>query len=393
MASAMISAGDVSGDQHAAGVCKALHALVPHLSFSGIGGHAMQAAGVHLLADQSKMRQVGVMSVLKSAPYHWQLARQFLAAVRQQNPNFILLVDYGGFHLRLAKALRQQLPQWSGKLIYFIPPQVWASRPYRINTLKQTVDHVLGILPFEQDLYAQNGIPYTYVGHPTTFGLPPKPDDRVAACQQLGLNPDLPILAVFPGSRTMELDYLLPVIKQALPLIQAAMTTPVQVVLAEAPGINLAPVAQAWQTWGLGQLTISATANVHTLQAIATAAIVKSGTSTLETAWYGTPQVIIYKAHAFSYWVYRTMGTVPCVGLPNLLLNANASDLPYPECLQNALTPVALARHVLDLLTPSTPIVQRQQQACTQLHNLLATDQSPYENAAQQLYQLLEHAT
>jgi lipid-A-disaccharide synthase len=393
--SVFISAGETSGDQHAAGLCRALQQQHGPMTLTGVGDQAMAQAGVTLLSDQTHMRQLGTIGLLRSVPYHWALAKRVLAHLRQTSPDVIILVDYGGFHLRLARAIRQQLPQWRGKLVYFIPPQLWASRAYRINTLKHTVDLVLGILPFERSLYQQAGVPYQFVGHPVTACLPPAPPDRLAACHQLGVSADRPILAVFPGSRRSELHALLPVIDAALRLIQASVSVPVQVVLAQAPGVDLQPVQQAWGKAFQGHMTVHVTQDVHMVQAIATAAIVKSGTSTLETAWYGTPQVIIYKAHPVSFWVYQAIATVPCVGLPNLLLNAQAGDLPYPELLQHDLTPPALAQHVLDLLTPDTPQAQRQRQAHTDLHHVLQPDgitvqrESPYTQAARAILALL----
>ena len=384
----VISAGDTSGDTHAAGLSLAMQAAIPGIAISGIGDAALASTGAHLIADQQHMRQVGVATLLTSAPYHWQLGKRLIKHIQQEQPDVVVLVDYGGFHLRVAKALRKA--GWRGKLVYFIPPQVWASRPYRIQTLKQTVDLVLGILPFEAPLYEKQGIPYQFVGHPTTYALPPAPTDRTAACQQLGLNPEWPIVAVLPGSRRMELNYLLPVLRQALPLIQAASTLPIQFVLAQAQGVSLQPTLVDWQNQFGDHLYISLTDQTHTLQAIANAAIVKSGTSTLETAWYGTPQVIIYKGHWLSYHlVFKRLATVPCLGLPNLLAMPDWANppltLPYPELLQNDLTPYRLAETVLKLLDPSNALTELQQQVNQLLRQLLGPSQNPYNMAADEL--------
>jgi lipid-A-disaccharide synthase len=381
----LISSGDTSGDNHAAGLCRALQAAIPGITIAGIGDTALADTGATLLATQDGMRQVGTIGLVRSVPHHWQLAKKLLNYITHENPDVIILVDYGGFHLRVAKAIRQQLPAWSGKLVYFIPPQLWASRPYRIKTMQRTVDLVLGILPFEAPIYQHHGIPYQFVGHPVTAALPPPPSVRAAACQQLGLSAEQPIVAVFPGSRSMELNYLLPVLKQTLPLIQAACTAPIQFVFAEAPGVHLKTTLA---DWGFGPwLSLHCVQDSHTLQAIAHAAIVKSGTSTLETAWYGTPQVIIYKGHWTSFWVVKTLATVPCLGLPNLLLMPDwqrpETPLPIPECLQQQLTPANLTRIVLDLLNTASPGYARQKQASAQLHQQLSQQASPYTMAAQ----------
>jgi lipid-A-disaccharide synthase len=392
IAKMVISAGDTSGDTHAAGLCRALQAAIPGIAISGIGDAAMASTGAHLIANQQHMRQVGVATLLTSAPYHWQLGKRLIQHIKDQQPDVVVLIDYGGFHLRVAKALRQA--GWGGKLVYFIPPQVWASRPYRIQTLKQTVNLVLGILPFEAPLYEKHGIPYQFVGHPTTYTLPQPPADRAAACQQLGLNTNWPIVAVMPGSRRMELNYLLPVLRQALPLIQAASTPPIQFVLAQAQGVSLQPVLAEWQHQFGPHLHLSLTDQTHTLQAIANAAIVKSGTSTLETAWYGTPQVIIYKGHWLSYHlVFKRLATVPCLGLPNLLAIpdwANRPEtLPYPELLQNELTPYKLAEVVLRLHNPQEPLTYQQYDANQKLQHALGMKESPYEIAAKRLLKFL----
>jgi lipid-A-disaccharide synthase len=401
--SVFISAGDASGDTHAAGLALALQQHCPGVRLTGVGDAALAATGTPLLADQHAMRQVGVGAVVRSAPYHWQLGQRVVQHIAQHKPDRVVLIDYGGFHLRLARAIRQQCPEWHGKLVYFIPPQIWASRAYRLQTLRQTAHLVLGILPFEQTLYQQHGLPYQFVGHPTTWALPPKPTDYVQACQQLGLDPTVPIVALLPGSRRSELKTLLPIIMQAIPLVQAAMGHPIQWCFAQAPGVNLAPWLQPWQQQFGPSLQLSTTAHTHTLQAIAQAAVVKSGTSTLEVAWYGTPQVIIYKGSWLTQQVFKYMATVPCLGLANLLSlpgwqptvpalptqrQLPPQGLPYPECLQTDLTPHQLAQQVLALLMPGSATVLRQQAATQQLHQLLTVPHSPYAMAAQAVVNL-----
>ncbi len=345
-----ILTGDHSGDTHAGKVALALRALSPDIEIAGVGGERLQAAGATLLADQSKMNRIG-FGALFSAPYHWLLKRKILAFLKTFKPNAVLLIDYGMFNLVVAKALKTLKIQ----VYYFIPPQVWASRRGRLKKIKASVDHVFCIFPFEAELYQSENIPVTYVGHPLIGELSP-PADRYDFCTGNRLDPQKPIVGIFAGSRTVEIDYLLPPIVDSLARI--ARTVPgVQFVFARAASIpaeifsqklknqlHALPVENSPRDAGYSVHVVSD--QNHALMSVADALIAKSGTTTLEAALYNTPMIIIYKGSPILYQVAKRVIYLPFIGLPNILSGEKTALV--PELLQHE----ANGRQIAETLTP-----------------------------------------
>jgi lipid-A-disaccharide synthase len=366
-----ISTGDFSGNHHAASVAQALRALNPAITLHGVGGQAMAQAGVELLADQSATGTVGLYG-LGTIWRHWRLGRQILDHLKTFQPETVLLVDYGGFHLQLAKRLKQQ----GYRVLYYIPPQVWASRPGRLKTIKRNVDHVFCIFPFEQALYEAQDIPVTYVGHPLVGQLPP-PVELRAFCSQHGLDPNRPLVGLFPGSRKMEIASLLPVLLQAVPLIiQTAIAhgLPVpQFCLAQASSLDPAWFESQWQRhapWLKGQTVQRLIGQNHALLSASTAVVLASGTVTLEAALYGTPMVVAYKGPGWMYPVFKALCRLPSIALPNVLFDgvvAPTGARIVPELWQNDATPQGIATALQPLLVADSPIRQTQKTALSQV--------------------------
>jgi lipid-A-disaccharide synthase len=288
--------------------------------------------------------------LLHSFPAHFRLAQQTLAVCEAWQPDLVLLIDYGGYHLQLAKRLHKR---W--KVAYYIPPQVWASRAKRIHKLKKFVHHVFCIFPFEQALYEQAGIPVTYVGHPLMGQLPP-PTSKIALCQQLGLDEQRPVIGLFPGSRTAEIRYCLPPIFASVPPLVKALAErglqPPQFVLAKASGLNASvletAIAQAKDALKGIPIKVLAHQN-HAILSGADLIIGASGTTTLEAALYKTPMVIAYKLDALTAWIAKRIIKVPYLGLPNLLVSPEEAPI-LPELLQEAFTPEAIVSASVPLL-------------------------------------------
>lgn len=369
-----IITGDYSGDIHAAHVVDALKRQRPTLDIAAVGGENLRTRGVTLISDQSRMGRMGAGSIL-GAPYHYFLGRRILDFLRRFRPDAVLLVDYGVFNLWMAR----QLKRMGLRVFYFIPPQVWASRRGRLRTIRAYVDHVFCIFPFEEALYQSNNIPVTYVGHPLAGQLPPRADRR-SFCRTHGLDPEKPILGIFPGSRKMEIDYLLGEIIASLPLIRHVQPE-VQFVLAKAA--SLAPdyfqrrLAEASSSVS-PKVTVLENEN-HAILGVSDALIAKSGTTTLEAALYGTPMTIIYKGHPLIYPIALRMCYLPCIGLPNILTDMH--DPPVPELWQNAVNPQRLAETALALLDRESPVVRRQQAAFEHIRRLFNVGDAP-ENVA-----------
>ncbi len=329
----MLVAGEASGDKHAAHLVAALKALRPeiHFTFFGSGGDEMRASGVNTLVDVRELAIMGALEIAAALPKFLRVFRQLREAANAQKPDAVILVDWPEFNLRLAKKLKQD----GHRVFYYISPQVWAWRSYRVKQIKRDVERMLVILPFEQEFYKQHGVQVEYVGHPLLDSV------RVTAsrdefCRKYNLDPARPIIALLPGSRRKEVSYILP------PMLAAArelsQTNPaLQLVIALAPTIARTQT----QTPSLPNLTVVENDTYNTVAA-AELAVVASGTATLETAIIGTPLIVCYRASALNWQLFTPFIKVPFVGMPNLI----AGRAIAPELLQKDLTGARLARQI-----------------------------------------------
>lgn len=364
-----IITGDYSGDMHAANVVKELRRLQPDIEISAVGGVNLQALGVPLLSDQSKMGRVGFGSVL-GAPYHFFLGRKILKFLDSFNPDAVLLIDYGVFNLWMAKQLKAR----GIKVLYFIPPQVWATRKGRIRKIQAGVDHVFCIFPFEKTLYEEHNVPVTYVGHPLVGQLPP-PEKREAFCQKHGLSPNKPLIGLLPGSRKVEIDYLLKEMIGTIPLILREKPD-AEFIIAKAASLSQAYFDKKFQE-AVRHLPAKERKTIrivdsenHAVLSISDAVIAASGTVTLEAALYGTPMVITYKLNAIIGGIAVRIMYLPSIGLPNIL-----SD-PYhpivPEFLQSNANSQNLAKALIPLLNHQSPEAKKQLEGFAQIRQSLS---------------------
>jgi lipid-A-disaccharide synthase len=356
----MLIAGEASGDWLAAGLVRELKrqvvarsldctadaqplrtALLPE--FFGAGGPQMAAAGVELAVDLTRHSVIGITEVLKNLGAFRRLFRQLLALACERQPDVIIGIDYGGFNLRLARAIRRhtrrhhsEFTPWHPRLVQFVSPQVWASRPARAFTLAENHDLLLSIFPFERQWYSRRTpkLRVEFVGHPMIGrSAPPR-----ATQPGSGHNPSVVFL---PGSRRDEVRRHLPLIIRTHEIIRA--TVPGLNARMVFPDAALAEFARATPlpadlTLQVGELT----------SALATAdlAITKSGTVTLECAAAGVPAVVFYKTSWLTYLIARQIISVKYLAMPNLLADAEV----YPEFVQAAATPANLAAAALELL-------------------------------------------
>lgn len=369
--------GDPSGEAHAADVVRALHEIQPGIHVAGVGGHEMAEAGVHLLADHSQMARIGPGGFLAGIPYHLKLAAQIEQYLEAFQPGVVLLVDYGGFNLRLAKRLKSR----GHRVAYFIPPQVWASRPGRMKFLQRYVDRVFCIFPFEMDLYERAGVPVTYVGHPLVSQLS-VPEDRNAFCARHGLNADRRLIALLPGSRRMECDYLMGPMLASVPYL-AARQQGAQFVISQAPNIkDEAFHAQLRDVLHhAGQVPVRVVkGDTPALLAHAWGAVVTSGTATLQAGLVQTPHVIVYKGHWLAYQLARRLIRVPCIGLPNLL--CDPQNPPAPELWQADVNGQTIAASLTPLLTADSEARRYALRSFSTLRDVLAPPPSVGTSAA-----------
>lgn len=327
----LISAGEPSGDLHGAGVARALRRRWPDARLYGFGGSLMRGAGVELLAHVDDLAVMGFAEVARHLPFFLRLLRDVRRRLTDEPPDLVIPIDYPGFNLRLARMAKERgIP-----VLYYIAPQVWAWHSSRVRELARNTDRLAVILPFEAQLFEQAGARTAFVGHPL-LDLRSEPPGRAQFCSQLGLDAARPILALFPGSRAQEVRRHLALFEAAAERIRERRPD-VQSVVAVGSAVpaELYASARSARTHD----------NVALLQH-ASAALVKSGTTTLQAAVAGTPLVIAYRMHPLSYVIARRVVEVDHVGLVNLV----AGERLAPEYIQDEATPEALAAAVLPLL-------------------------------------------
>ena len=334
----MVVAGEASGDIYAADVIKAVHNQDPAIRFFGIGGERMREAGCDTLVDSAPMAVMGLVEVFKHldviAPAFLKLKKILL----EDPPDLLLLVDYPGFNLRLAKIARKA----GVPVLYYISPSIWAWKKGRIWKIKKLVDHMALILPFELPYYQQAGIPATYVGHPMA-DIVQVSTSKADAAQKLGFAPSQRVVGLFPGSRHNEIERMLPTLLEAAELLFARHPD-LQFVLPLASTLTEASLAPHLARVKL-PITITHT-DIHELIRACDAIISVSGTVTLEVALVGTPQVIIYKLAPLTFLLAKRLVKVDHIGLCNIV----AGETVARELIQDDASPEMIAAEIDRLL-------------------------------------------
>jgi len=330
-----ISAGEPSGDLHAAGIVRALRRRYPAASIEALGGPRMAQAGATVRHRMEGLAAFGVVEVVTKLAAHYRLLRALSADFQAGRYDLVILVDYPGFHLRLAEAAHRA----GTKVLYYIAPQLWAWRPGRARRLARAVDRLAVVLPFERSFFNQLGLSSDYVGHPLLDGT--SWPSREQARSQLGIVNGSRVLGIFPGSRSQEIRRLWqPFRDAALQLLREGSCDRVLVAGTET-GNYPDP----------GQIEI-VRGNPAPLFTAADAALAKSGTTTLEAALAGTPMVVAYKVHPLSWAVFQRVRTVRWVSLVNLVAGREV----VPEMLQQRARASELAGALRPLLDPESPL-------------------------------------
>ncbi|HMP92155.1 MAG TPA: lipid-A-disaccharide synthase [Phnomibacter sp.] len=362
-------AGEASGDLHGSNLIKALLQQQPNLQLRGWGGDKMEAAGATLVKHYRHLAFMGFAEVLMNLRTILRNISFCKQDIAQYNPDAIILIDYPGFNLRIAKWAKAA----GYKVIYYISPQVWAWKAGRVKQMKQTIDLMLTILPFEKAWYAQHWQwPVHYVGHPLVSVIE-------SYTPKINSFSTKPVVALLPGSRRQEIQAKLPV------MLQVADRFPqYDFIVAKAPALPddfyktlLQPYANVKSVGGL----------TYDLLLQAKAAMVTSGTATLETALFKVPQVVCYKGNPISYAIARRLIKIKYISLVNLILDAPV----VTELIQHQLTPNALAAE-LEKLLHNHDTRQRLQQQYQQLNEVLKAGGNASTNAARMIMQFLQTA-
>jgi lipid-A-disaccharide synthase len=328
----LIVAGEASADLHGSNLVRAMKGINPEISFCGIGGEKMEAAGVEILFTSSQMAVVGLTEVFSRLPYILRAYRRLKTLLKTGNPDLLILIDYPVFNVRLARhAKRFDVP-----VLYYISPQVWAWREGRIKKISRRVDRMSVILPFEKATYRKFGLNPDYVGHPLMDNVP-RGLNRVDAIRVLGLEKGPPILGLLPGSRREEIDKLLPAMVKAAEILSSRYHgLRCLLPLASTVSPNLVDGMISRSSIEIKMIQ----GDIYTALAACDLALVASGTATLETAIMGIPMIIVYRLSPISYWIGKMVVKVPFIGLVNLV----AGEEVVPELIQAEVTPHRLAQ-------------------------------------------------
>jgi lipid-A-disaccharide synthase len=334
----LVVAGEASGDLHGARLVEALRRLRTGLVLEGMGGRQMEEAGVRLLADAAQTAVVGGTELWEKRRVLGAALRRLRAQLQAARPDLLICIDFPDFNLLLARsAHRAGIP-----VCYFISPQVWAWRRWRIRTIRRLVRKMLVLFPFEERLYREAGVDVTFVGHPLLDALAGVPA-RDACRAALGLSPDASVVGLLPGSRAAELRRHLPLLLAAGAMLRR--TRPgLRLVLGLAPTLPAAEVEQAMRATGVpADLVLNRTPEV---MRAADVLLAVSGTVTLEAAILGTPLVITYRLGWLSALLAWPLIRVPYIGLPNLVAERRV----VPELIQYAATAERLAAAAAEIL-------------------------------------------
>ncbi len=356
--SVLVIAGEMSGDQHTAEVIRDVRAAAPDVRFFGIGGGEMRAAGCEIVEPIDRMAVMGLWEVIKRYGFFKQVFARMVALARERRPDLVLLTDYPGFNLRFAAEMKKLgIP-----VLYYISPQVWAWKKKRKARMAEVINRLMVILPFEVQVFAGTGLRTDFVGHPLVektarfLATPPEPLPW----------PESPRVALLPGSREQEIHRILPLLYDAALRLRQIRPDVRFLVAAASPAsealIRLQPLPAGLE----GAVEVLAGRTYEILRQ-SRAAMVASGTATLDTALLGCPMIIAYRTSALTYAVARRVVTIPHIGLVNIVSGRTVCR----EFIQDAADPAAMAAAVDDLL-PDGPARADMQRAFADLRATLS---------------------
>lgn len=357
-------AGEASGDLLSSLVIPGLKAHFPHLTMQGIGGPRMKALGFEAWWPQEKLAVRGYVEVLRYYREITSIRRSLLQRLLDKPPSLFIGVDAPDFNLDLAYSLKQK----GISTVQFVCPSVWAWRADRLAKIRRSVDQVWCLFPFEPALLNRHGIAATYVGHPLASTIPMSPN-KASSRQSLGLTENQTVIALLPGSRTSEIAHMAPRFWAAACLLEKKYPK-ATFVMPVAPG--LMPLVNRLRSQNaLPSSLLVLNGQSHSALAASDAAMVASGTATLEAALFKCPMVIAYHMPWLSWQIMRSKRLQPWVGLPNIL----CEDFVVPELLQDQATPQALSDAVVQWLT-DPGAVKKMISRFEFLHELLIQDTS-----------------
>lgn len=338
MAKVLISAGEASGDIHAAAVTAAIKKIDPTTEVFGMGGDALRNAGGEVLFDIKDHGVMGFVEVLKKLPDLFKLRDDFSRVMDERKPDCLITVDYPGFNMKLAKLAHDKgIP-----VVSYIAPSAWAWHKSRAKNVAKIVDKVACIFPFEYDVYKEAGANVEFVGHPLVDIVKPSMSEE-AAYAFAGKQPGRKLILLMPGSRLMEIEKMLPTLLEAAKLIKKQLPE-VDFVM---PRAGTIPISLLEEKIKASDVAVRITeGNNYDLFSVADLALATSGTVTLEAALCGLGSVIVYRTNPLTYFIAKMVVNIPHIGLPNIVAGRGV----LPELIQNDFTPARVAQEAIGLL-------------------------------------------
>ena len=338
----LFSAGESSGDQHAANMFLELQDLQPDIIGIGMGGSKMAQAGIDIRYDSGNIAVIGVVEVIKHYPEIRRALTLMKQLVAKERPDLLVCVDYKEFNFKLARYAKGL----GIKVLFYVSPQVWAWRPGRVRTYGKVIDMMAVIFPFETAYYEAEKVPVRYVGHPSVDKIRPR-FNRDDALKHFGFDKSKPIVGLLPGSRANEINRLLPVMLAAAEKIQFDLSD-CQFILPQADSISDAMLEVDLRQSSLAIKVIKS--QPYDVIQCCDAVMTSSGTATLEIALLTVPMVIVYKLSSLTYWLGKKLVNIPFIGLPNIVLGKSF----IKELIQHEATAEKLSDEVLKILTDNT---------------------------------------
>ena len=335
----MIVAGEASGDLHGSNLIKAAAECHPQLSFFGVGGDKMQAAGCRILFPSDELSVMGVVEVVAQLPKIFNRFQQLKRAIRETDkPDLLILIDFPDFNLRLAKVAKAA----GVPVLYYIGPKVWAWRSGRAKIIADRVDHLALIFPFEPEIYTSLGVKADYVGNPLLDEfVENQPQGLLRG--RLGIGKDDQVIGIFPGSRNSELKYNLDALIETAEILHQQRPA-AKFLLPVAPSLSHSLLDQRFSDKKLPFFIVDE--NIYEVAAACSAVLTVSGTVTLQLALVGTPMAILYKVAPLSYAIGKRLIKIEYAGLTNIVAGRGI----VREFIQDAADPVLMSREVLRLL-------------------------------------------
>lgn len=353
----LIICGEASGDLHAANVAKAIFEINPKIKISGVGGINLSRAGAQIIYDIKDIAVIGLFNVLKKLPKFLSLQKFILQEIKEKRPDAIILVDFSGFNLRLAQKINKAIPT-----IYYISPQVWASRQGRIKTIKKYVHKMIVLFKFEENFYRKYGIGTEFIGHPLLDIVRPTMAKQEFLTKYM-LSDSKTTIALLPGSRRQEIENILPIMLKASVIIDKNIKN-IQFIIAKTTQVDWAIYNRKVAGFNIDLKIIEE--KTYDCLNVADFCLVTSGTATIETAIMQKPFVVIYKINLLNYLLYRLQVKVPYIGMVNIV----AKEKIIPEFIQFQATPENIASEVVRILNDPSKI-QQIKSHLTQIKSLL----------------------